>query len=154
MSYAGPSRGTGSAPPRATRSSRTATPTPTPASPGGRGRSSRGAASTAAAPSANGIGLDTDWGQVALFGAGLALGITLGAGVALLATPRTGEETRAVLRGRVGRLRRTASRKGHDAWDELRDELAGVKRALRRRKLKRAAERDRRRELDMEIALD
>jgi gas vesicle protein len=99
-------------------------------------------------------GIATDWGQVALFGAGLALGLTLGAGAALLTAPRTGEETRAVLRGRVGRLRRTASRKSHDVWDELRDELEGVKRALRRRKVKRAVERDRRRERDLEIALD
>jgi gas vesicle protein len=141
MSYAGPSRGSGSA--RTARSSRatssTARPTPT-----------RGGTTTA--PSSN--GLETDWGQVALFGAGLALGITLGAGAALLTAPRSGEETRAVLRGRVGRLRRTAGRKSHDAWDDLRDELAGVKHAIRRRKVKRAAERTRRRELDLEAALE
>ena len=141
MSYAGPSRGAGSA--RTARSSRTAsTAARTPASRGG----------NAAAPSPN--GLETDWGQIALFGAGLALGITLGAGAALLTAPRTGEETRAVLRGRVGRLRRTAGRKSHDAWDELRDELAGVKHAIRRRKLKRAAARERGRELDLEATLD
>jgi gas vesicle protein len=89
-----------------------------------------------------------------LFGAGLALGITLGAGAALLTAPRTGEETRAVLRGRASRLRRTAGRKSHDAWDDLRDELVGVQHAIRRRKLKRAAARDRRRELDMEATLE
>jgi gas vesicle protein len=89
-----------------------------------------------------------------LFGAGLALGLTLGAGAALLTTPRTGEETRAVLRGRVGRLRRTAGRKSHDVWEDLREELAGVKHAIRRRKLKRAAARERRRELDLEASLD
>jgi hypothetical protein len=54
----------------------------------------------------------------------------------------------------VGRLRRTAGRKSHDVWDDLRDELAGVKHAIRRRKLSRAAERERRRELDMEAALE
>jgi gas vesicle protein len=140
MSYAGPSRGSGSA--RTARSSRAASsavrPTPT------RGTN----------PAASSNGLETDWGQVALFGAGLALGITLGAGAALLTAPRTGEETRAVLRGRVGRFRRTAGRKSHDVWDDLRDELAGVKHAIRRRKLKRAAERNRRRELDLEAALE
>jgi hypothetical protein len=140
MSYAGPSRGAGSA--RTARSSRTA-------STGSRTAAGRGGT---AAPSSN--GLETDWGQIALFGAGLALGITLGAGAALLAAPRTGQETRAVLRGRVSRLRRTAGRKGHDAWDDLRDELAGVKHAIRRRKLKRAADRERRRELDLEAALE
>jgi hypothetical protein len=140
MSYAGPSRGAGSA--RTARSSRIAsTAARTPASRGSH-----------VPPTSN--GLETDWGQIALFGAGLALGITLGAGAALLTTPRTGEETRAVLRGRVGRLRRTAGRKGHDVWDDLRDELAGVKHALRRRKLKRAAARDRRRELDLEATLE
>src|SRR4030081_866509 len=116
MSYTGPSRGTGSA--RTTRSSRTA-------SSAARSPSMKG---SALGPTSDGIA--TDWGQVALFGAGLALGLTLGAGAALLTAPRTGEETRAVLRGRVGRLRRTASRKSHDVWDELRDELEGVKRTL------------------------
>jgi hypothetical protein len=140
MSYAGPSRGAGSA--RTARSSRAASPAVgSPPSRGNRAVSSSD-------------GFETDWGQVALFGAGLALGLTLGAGAALLTTPRTGEETRAVLRGRVGRLRRTAGRKGHDVWDDLRDELAGVKHAIRRRKLNRAAARDRRRELDLEASLD
>jgi hypothetical protein len=140
MSYAGPSRTAGSA--RTARSSRAAaTAARTPASRG-----------SSPAPSSN--GLETDWGQIALFGAGLALGITLGAGAALLTAPRTGEETRAVLRGRVGRLRRTAGRKSHDVWDDLRDELSGVKHAIRRRKLKRAAARDRRRELDLEATLE
>jgi hypothetical protein len=140
MSYAGPSRTAGSA--RKARTSRAAsTAARTPVAPGG-------------GPAASTDGLETDWGQIALFGAGLALGITLGAGAALLTAPRTGEETRAVLRGRVGRLRRTAGRKSHDVWDDLRDELAGVKHAVRRRKLKRAAERDRRRELDLEAALE
>jgi hypothetical protein len=54
----------------------------------------------------------------------------------------------------VGRIRRTAGRKSHDVWEDLREELAGVKHAIRRRKLKRAAARDRRRELDLEASLD
>src|SRR5215831_13368845 len=66
---------------------------------------------------------ETDWQQVAIFGAGLALGLALGAGTALLTAPQSGEETRAALRGRARRIGRTASRRSHDAWDELRDEL-------------------------------
>ena len=90
---------------------------------------------------------ETDWQQVAIFGAGLALGIALGAGAALLTAPRTGSETRAVLRSRAGRLRRSTTRRGHDAWDDLRDELAGAARAFKRRRNRRRAEA----ELDLEI---
>ena len=67
---------------------------------------------------------ETDWQQVAIFGAGLALGLALGAGAALLTAPQSGEETRAALRGRVKRMGRTTRRRSRDAWDELRDELA------------------------------
>src|SRR4051812_36688441 len=74
---------------------------------------------------------ETDWQQVAIFGAGLALGIALGAGAALLAAPQSGAETRAALLARGGRLGRVAKRRGRDAWDELRDEIRGVKRSLR-----------------------
>ncbi|MDB4878858.1 MAG: hypothetical protein JWL60_304, partial [Gemmatimonadetes bacterium] len=52
----------------------------------------------------------TDWQQVAIFGAGLALGIAVGAGAALLTAPRTGAETRASLRAGASRVRRTTSR--------------------------------------------
>jgi gas vesicle protein len=97
---------------------------------------------------------ETDWGQIVLFGAGLALGITLGAGTALLTAPQTGAEARAVLRGRAGRLRRTASRHGHDAWDDLRDELQYAARALKRRKAKRAAARALRREIEQDPLID
>ena len=82
------------------------------------------------------------WQQLSVFGAGLALGIAVGAGVALITTPRTGDETRAALRSRAGRIRRTTSRRGRDAWDDLRDELEKATRALRRRKMRRSARRD------------
>ena len=58
----------------------------------------------------------------------------MGAGAALLAAPQTGAETRAVLRARAGRLGRATGRRGRDAWDDLRDELRDVKRAIQRRK--------------------
>jgi gas vesicle protein len=135
MSYAGPSRSSGS-----TRSSRAAARPP----------SAHATASTQRPEELP----ETDWGQVALFGAGLALGITLGAGTALLTAPRTGAETRAVLRGRAGRLRRTATRRGHDAWDDLRDELRDAARALKRRKAKRAAASALRREIEQEPLID
>jgi gas vesicle protein len=96
---------------------------------------------------------ETDWQQLAIFGAGLALGLALGAGTALLTAPQSGEETRAVLKGRVRRIRRSAGRTSRDAWMELGDELRGAARSLRRRRAKRAAERDLRREA-RELAAD
>jgi gas vesicle protein len=96
---------------------------------------------------------ETDWQQIAIFGAGLALGLALGAGTALLAAPQSGEETRAVLRSRVKRLKRSASRTSRDAWTELGDELRGAAQSLRRRRAQRAAQRDLRREA-RELAAD
>jgi gas vesicle protein len=137
MSYAGPSRARGTA--------RTAS-----SSAAGRPASPRRGAPLSPSPSPG----ETDWQQVAIFGAGVALGIAVGAGAALLAAPRTGAETRAVLRARAGRVGRSTSRRGHDAWDDLRDEIRGVTRALQRRKARRAAARDLRREAELEVAVD
>jgi gas vesicle protein len=113
--------------------------------------------STPAADDAPGAYLEdtheTDWQQIAIFGAGLALGLALGAGAALLTAPQSGEETRAVLKGRVRRMRRSATRTSRDAWTELADELRGAARSLRRRRAKRSAERDLRREA-RELAAD
>src|SRR5258705_8501020 len=64
---------------------------------------------------------ETDWRQVAIFGVGVALGLAVGAGAALLAAPRTGAETRAALRARVGRVRRSTSRRGRGAGGDLRE---------------------------------
>jgi uncharacterized membrane protein YfcA len=121
MSYAGPSR--------TERSHRSARAASTPAS----GASHLGA-SAAYVPYGADLRGETDWQEVALFGAGVALGVLLGAGGALLTAPRTGAETRAALTARAARLRRTTSRRSHDAWDDLRDELRQARRALRRRK--------------------
>ncbi len=122
MSYAGPSRASTAS----HRASRT-----TPASGSG---SSRASAASAYVPSASNFGGETDWQEVALFGAGLALGVILGAGGALLTAPRTGAETRAALGARASRLRRSTVRHGQSAWDDLRDELRQAKRALKNRK--------------------
>ena len=93
---------------------------------------------------------ETDWQQVAIFGAGLALGLALGAGAALLTAPQSGEETRAALRGRARRIGRTTSRRSRDAWAELSEEIQSAKLALRRRRAKKSAQRALQRELERE----
>src|SRR4051812_25420203 len=130
MSYAGPAR---------TRTTTTSARTPS-------APARRGANHASPAPVD-----ETDWQQVAIFGAGVALGIAVGAGAALLSAPHSGAETRAILRARAGRVGRSTRRRGQDAWDDLRDELRGVKRAIQKRKLRRAAERDLRREAELEV---
>ena len=137
MSYAGPSRGRGRATARTASASSAIPDRTTP---------SRRPATTSLAPEAE----ETDWQQIAIFGAGLALGIAVGAGAALLSAPRTGAETRAVIGARARRVGRATSRRGRDAWADLSAELRSVKRALRRRKLRRAAEHDLRREMERE----
>jgi hypothetical protein len=123
MSYAGPARASAAS----GRASRTNTPNA-----GRTARSSAAAAYTAAPATSFG---DTDWQEVAIFGAGLALGVILGAGGALLTAPRTGAETRAALGARAARLRRTTVRSSQNVWDDLRDELRQAKRNRRNRKL-------------------
>lgn len=85
---------------------------------------------------------ETDWQQVAIFGAGLALGIALGAGVAMLTAPQSGAETREDLRRFTVRKRRALGRRSSEAWLDLRAELRGARRALARKKALRAAERE------------
>jgi gas vesicle protein len=89
---------------------------------------------------------ETDWREIAIFGAGLALGLALGAGAALLGAPQSGEETRAALRGRARRLKRSTTRRSRDAWTELGDELRGAASSLRRRRAKRLRQRELERE--------
>jgi hypothetical protein len=125
MSYAGP----------ASRS-RSAAAT----SPGAAARTGRPAAARGTAPRP--VEEDSGWRQLAVFGAGLALGIAVGAGAALLTAPRTGSETRAALAARAARARRTTSRRGHDAWDDLRLEIRSARRALLHRKRSRELENE------------
>jgi gas vesicle protein len=142
MSYAGPA-------------SRSRTPhrsTSAPSSP--RGDAARQRARRDAGTKSTQRGQDTDWAQVAIFGAGLALGIALGASAALLTAPRSGAEIRAALRARAGRVSRTARRRGHDAWEELRDELRRATRARRRRQLQRREARALEHEMDREATSD
>ena len=65
-----------------------------------------------------------------VFGAGLAIGIAIGASVALLIAPRSG----VVTRRRLARRGRRLARRGRDAWSDLRDELEAA--AARRRRAK------------------
>lgn len=60
------------------------------------------------------------------FGAGIAVGALLGAGLALLLAPQSGRETREFIATRARRLPDDA----RDSWDDLGDELRS---ALRRR---------------------
>ena len=61
------------------------------------------------------------------FAAGLAIGVLLGAGIALLYAPNRGSRTRDALRRRLQRLR-------EDASDELERAGRGTRRELRRRR--------------------
>lgn len=65
--------------------------------------------------------------------AGVAVGLLVGAGVALLLAPREGSDTRRALRRRIRRV----GHRGQDAWLDLREELRRaalrVQRARRRR---------------------
>jgi gas vesicle protein len=72
---------------------------------------------------------EIDWERVAVFGTGIALGAALGAGVALLFAPSTGEEIRAAIARRGARL----AHRGRDAWDDLREELEWAARRGKRR---------------------
>jgi gas vesicle protein len=65
---------------------------------------------------------------------GVALGLLVGAGVALLLAPRSGADTRRSLRRGLKR----AHVRGSDAWEDLRLELRHA-----RRRLKRAGRRTR-----------
>ncbi|HUQ98459.1 MAG TPA: YtxH domain-containing protein [Gemmatimonadaceae bacterium] len=59
-----------------------------------------------------------DWNAIGLFTAGIAVGAILGATVALLMAPASGDETRDRIGRRVRRLRGN-----DDVWDDLAEEL-------------------------------
>jgi len=80
---------------------------------------------------------DRSWAGPALLAAGIALGVALGVGGALLFAPQSGEETRHALTRRARRV----GHRGQDVWEDLRDEL---RRARRRRKAARQRARQHR----------
>ncbi|HJU64784.1 MAG TPA: YtxH domain-containing protein [Gemmatimonadaceae bacterium] len=79
-----------------------------------------------------------DWGKVGVFGAGLAIGLTLGAGVALLLAPISGAEARELIGDRARALGERAS----DRWGDLRGEMRWL-RQRGRRKVRRGVTRSR-----------
>jgi len=71
---------------------------------------------------------ELDWKQIAIFAAGVAVGLAVGAGVALLTAPQSGRATRREIAKRGRRVRRRSA----DAWDDLRHELRAAARRGRR----------------------
>ena len=71
-------------------------------------------------PSLDGVPHETvpDWNNIGLFTAGIAVGAILGATVALLFAPASGDETRHSIAHRVRNLGGD-----DDVWDELAQEL-------------------------------
>ena len=90
--------------------SRTASSIPKPPSPG-----------SIPQPKTDGLPHETvpDWNNIGLFTAGIAVGAILGATVALLLAPASGDDTRESIARRVRKSR------GHDddIWDDLAEEL-------------------------------
>ena len=68
---------------------------------------------------------------------GIAIGVVIGAGIALLLAPRSGADTRY----QIGRGLKRVRRRGRDAWDDLRDELSQARRSLMRATRKEEAGR-------------
>jgi hypothetical protein len=73
-----------------------------------------------AQPRPDGLPSETvpDWNNIGLFTAGIAVGAILGATVALLMAPASGDETRHGIARRVRKLRGD-----DDIWDDLAEEL-------------------------------
>ena len=71
-------------------------------------------------PKSDGVPHETvpDWNNIGLFTAGVAVGAVLGAVVALLVAPASGDETRHSIARRVRNLSGS-----DDVWDELAEEL-------------------------------
>jgi hypothetical protein len=70
--------------------------------------------------------------RVGLVTAGLVIGALLGAGLAMLLTPRTGAETRALVAKRARRARRDAVRAIDTVGDELRSAARKGRREVER----------------------
>lgn len=71
---------------------------------------------------------ERDWRGAGILSLGVIAGALVGAGVALLLAPQSGEETRERLAHRARRLGSRADA----SWDDLRDELRRLRRRSRR----------------------
>jgi hypothetical protein len=69
-----------------------------------------------------------DWARLATLGGGIAVGVLLGAGVALLFAPASGEDTRELLLEQA----RAAGGRVRDRFDDLRDDVRWATRRGRR----------------------
>lgn len=83
--------------------------------------------------------LRVDRDRATLLGAGLAMGAILGAGIALLTAPQSGERTRH----KIAHASRRASHRAAEAWDGLGDDLR-VAQARARRSMRRGLRTGRR----------
>jgi hypothetical protein len=117
---------------------------------GGRGASGAAVGSIGgrARAAAEGDDLDhegIDWERIAIFGAGIAIGALLGAGVSAFTIPVSGPEARRAVRRGARRM----MWRSQDAWEDLRDELAAA--TLRRQKQLRRGRRRVRERWDPEM---
>lgn len=71
---------------------------------------------------------ERDWRRAGAVSLGIIAGALVGAGVALLLAPQSGEETRERI---VSRARRLGTR-ADEGWEDLRDELSRLRRRSRR----------------------
>ena len=71
---------------------------------------------------------ERDWRSAGILSLGVLAGALVGAGVALLLAPQSGEETRERIADRARRLGSRADA----SWDDLRDELRRLRRRSRR----------------------
>lgn len=69
----------------------------------------------------------------AMFGAGLMLGLAVGAGLALLLAPRAGDETRRIIKRRARRLGDHVSESVEDLRDDIRRSARRGEKRLRKR---------------------
>ena len=70
--------------------------------------------------------------SVSMLGLGMVIGVAIGAGIALLTAPRSGEEMRDSIRDRVRHIRGK-----DDAWSKLQRELKRAMKVRRRTALER-----------------
>ena len=76
-------------------------------------------------------------GSVSMLGLGMVIGAVIGAGIALLSTPRSGEEMRDKIRDRVRHIRGE-----DDAWSKLKRELKRAAKVRQRSELTKRRERE------------
>lgn len=71
---------------------------------------------------------EREWNRAGAFGLGVLAGALVGAGVALLFAPESGEETRE----RIATRARDFGVRADEGWNDLRDELRRLRRRSRR----------------------